>query len=333
MVMENLLETYSGIQKCHYKNEHYSVRDNGAVLRHTIEGKRPRPTDNNWTFGKLNNKTGYLEIASVRIHRIVATAFHGEPPTREHVVDHIDTNKQNNRPENLRWVTRLENILLNPITARRIELVCGSVEAFLADPSKFRDKFPDPNYEWMCAVSVQEAQTSKERLLAWAKSDKPLQGGSLGEWIYNRSSSNQLSDYVEVELEYINSLTPNAVQKARNWKTPSEFPCCPKENTVNPITTYSLNLNKGDVFSRNQYTSSIIERFAISNDEKTLWIMCKSGDENPIKPYSLAEITYKNDVFVHNSLGTFFEKDGVEKQFTLVQGLEWTGGDSIDDYC
>ncbi len=140
------------------------------------------------TFGKLNSKTGYLEIASARIHRIVATAFHGEPPTKEHVVDHIDTNKQNNRPDNLRWVTRLENILLNPITARPIELVCGSVEAFLADPSKFRDKFQEPNYEWMCTVSVQEAQTSKARLLAWAESDKPLQGGMLGEWIFNRNN-------------------------------------------------------------------------------------------------------------------------------------------------
>ena len=160
--------------ECIYKEEKYSVRDNGGVLRHSIEGKRLRPTDNNWTFGKLNSKSGYLEIASVRIHRIVATAFNGEPPTKEHVVDHIDTNKQNNRPDNLRWVTRLENILLNPITARRIEIVCGSVEAFLADPSKFRDKFPDPNYEWMCAVSIQEAEASKERLLTWAKSDKAL---------------------------------------------------------------------------------------------------------------------------------------------------------------
>jgi hypothetical protein len=331
--MENLLETYSGILECHYKKEHYSVRDNGAVLRHTPTNKRPRPTDNNWVFGKLNIKTGYLEIASVRIHRIVATAFHGEPPTKEHVVDHIDTNKQNNRPDNLRWVTRLENILLNPITARRIEIVCGSVEAFLADPSKFRNKFPDPNYEWMCAVSIQEAQASKERLLAWAKSDKPLQGGSLGEWIYNRSVSNRFADYVEKEVEFINSLTPNAVQKARNWKTPSEFPCCPQEINHNPIATYTANLNAGDVFSRNQYTSSIIECFAISKDENTLWIMCKSGDENPIKPYSLAEITYQNDIFVHNSLGTFFGKDGAEKQFILAQGLEWTGGDTLDDYC
>ncbi|MGE5354953.1 MAG: HNH endonuclease signature motif containing protein [Deltaproteobacteria bacterium] len=319
--------------ECFYKDERYSVRDNGAVLRFPLNINRPRPTDNKWTFGKLNNKTGYLEIASVRIHRIVATAFHGEAPTKEHVVDHIDTNKQNNRPENLRWVTRLENILLNPITARRIELVCGSVEEFLADPSKFRDKFSDPNYDWMCTVSIQEAQASKERLFAWAKSDKSLQGGTLGEWIYNRSLSNQFTANVVEELEFINSLTPNAIQIARNWKTPSEFPCCPKTITQNPIADYTSNLKAGNIFSQNQFTSSIIEQFAISKDENTLWIMCKSGDENPIKPYSLAEITYQNDVFVHNSLGTFFQKEGAEKQFTLAQGLEWTGGDTIDDYC
>lgn len=327
------LEDFNQEIKCDYKEENYSVRDNGAVLRHSPTGKRTRPTDNKWTFGKLNIKTGYLEIASVRIHRIVATAFHGEPPTKEHVVDHIDTNKQNNRPDNLRWVTRLENILLNPITAKRIEMVCGSVEAFLADPSKFRDKFPDPNYEWMCAVSREEAQASKERLLAWAESDKPLQGGSLGEWIYNRSVSSQVYDYVEKELEFVNSLTPNAVQKVQNWKTPSEFPCCPQDNIHNPIADYTANLEIGNVFSRNQYTSSIIENFAISKDENTLWIMCKSGDENSIKPYSLAEITYQNNAFIHNSLGSFFKKDGAEKQFTLAQGLEWTGADTIDDYC
>jgi hypothetical protein len=127
------LEDFNQEVECIYKNEHYSARDNGAVYRHPLAGKRVRPTDNKWTFGKLNDKTGYPEIASVSVHRIVASAFHGEPPTKEHVVDHIDTNKQNNRPDNLRWVTRLENIILNPITARRIELVCGSVEAFLAD--------------------------------------------------------------------------------------------------------------------------------------------------------------------------------------------------------
>ncbi|ANH83160.1 HNH endonuclease [Niabella ginsenosidivorans] len=326
--MENLLETYNGIFECHYKNEHYSVRDNGAVLRHAPNNNRTRPTDNKWTFGKLNTKTGYLEIASVRIHRIVATAFHGEPPTKEHVVDHIDTNKQNNRPENLRWVTRLENILLNPITARRIELVCGSVEAFLANPSKFRGKFQEPNYEWMCAVSEEEAQVSKERLFAWAEGDKPLQGGTLGEWIYNRSLPKM---QIEELPEFTNSLTQNAKQK--NWKTPTEFPCCPQDIASNPILSYGANLKAEKVFSQNQYSKSFIEDFAISKDENVLWIMCKSSDDNAIKPYSLAEVAYQNDIFVHNNLGNFFKKDGAEKLFTLVQGLEWAGGDTFDDYC
>lgn len=48
----------------------------------------------------------------------IATAFHGEPPSPQYVVDHIDTNCRNNRPENLRWLTRLENALMNPITRK-----------------------------------------------------------------------------------------------------------------------------------------------------------------------------------------------------------------------
>lgn len=83
--------------ECIYKDEKYSVRDNGAVFRYPRDGKRLRQYDNFWTFGKANDKHGYMEIASVRVHIIVATAFHGLKPTKEHVVDHIDTNRRNNR--------------------------------------------------------------------------------------------------------------------------------------------------------------------------------------------------------------------------------------------
>ncbi|MCZ2101297.1 MAG: HNH endonuclease [Chitinophagales bacterium] len=322
------LKDFKQESECLYKDECYSVRDNGAVLRHTPINKRTRPTDNHWTFGKPNSKTGYMEIASVRVHRIVATAFHGEPPTKEHVVDHIDTNKHNNRPDNLRWVTRLENVLLNPITVKRIELVCGSVEAFLTNPSKFRDKFQEPNYDWMCTVSIEEAQASKERLLAWAESDKLPSGGSLGDWIYNRSLP---KTYIEEIPEFTTSLTQNAVQK--NWKTPSEFPCCPQGINNNPITAYVTNLKAEKIFSQNQYSNSIIEDFAISDDKNTFWVMCRNSADNAIKPYSLAEVTFENNLFVHNSLGSFFKKDGVEKQFILAQGLEWTRGETFDELC
>ena len=329
--------------ECNYKAERYYVRDNGAVLRCPLDGKRPRPTDNNWTFGKLNSKTGYLEVASVRIHRIVATAFHGEPPTKEHVVDHIDTNKQNNRPENLRWVTRLENILLNPITARRIELVCGSVEAFLADPSKFRDKFQEPNYEWMCAVSVEEAQVSLERMQSWAKSDKPLQGGSLGEWIFNREI---VQTPPARQPNYIMSKTPNAAQRIITiYDKPNEYPSTPQAFKGNPLMAYYESLNEGATFFRNHNGKYTVVKSGFSKDRQTLYVMTKSayvwseredGEYIPVPiaelpekisnedlPHSLTEITYEDDLFVHAKMELgFHPTEELEELFTnYTEGL------------
>ena len=39
-------------RECFYKDEHYSVRDNGAVLRHARASKRQRKYDDLWTFWK-----------------------------------------------------------------------------------------------------------------------------------------------------------------------------------------------------------------------------------------------------------------------------------------
>lgn len=119
------ISDYSQEMICIYKEETYSVRDNGAIFRHPRKEGRIRVLDAVWTFGKVNSQKGYLEIGNIAIHRIVAIAFLGPPPTAQHVVDHIDTNRQNNRPENLRWVTRFENIILNEITRKKIELLCG----------------------------------------------------------------------------------------------------------------------------------------------------------------------------------------------------------------
>lgn len=63
---------------------------------------RPRKLDNVWNFGEKNEKTGYTTAGTARVHIIVATAFHGENDSKKLVVDHIDTNRCNNRAENLR---------------------------------------------------------------------------------------------------------------------------------------------------------------------------------------------------------------------------------------
>lgn len=150
--MNGLIDIFEKETECEYKDNVYSVRDNGSVMRHLQEGKKPRPLDNKWTFGTINIQKEYTMIGSEPVHRIVATAFLGEAPSKIHVVDYIDTNRQNNRPENLRWVTRLENIVLNEITRRKLELLCGcTIDEILSDLSILRNKNLTPQFEWMRA--------------------------------------------------------------------------------------------------------------------------------------------------------------------------------------
>lgn len=62
------------------------------------------------------HKTGYLQIGLNnnnkytlhKVHRLVAQAFIPNPENKPHI-DHINTDRTDNRVENLRWVTAKEN--------------------------------------------------------------------------------------------------------------------------------------------------------------------------------------------------------------------------------
>lgn len=172
--MMGSVDDYNIVKNRIYKEEYYSVRDNGAVIRHQRKDRRIRKDDNVWTFGRFNKNTGYMDFCGERVHRIVATAFHGPAPSDQHVVDHIDTNRCNNRPENLRWLTKLENILCNEITRKKVELICGSIEAFLNNPQLlYGYETEDKNFSWMKNVTKEEAQNCLANWSHWAKTVKP----------------------------------------------------------------------------------------------------------------------------------------------------------------
>ena len=299
MELTNLLNIFESEKECDYKEEHYSVRDNGSILRHAKGGKKSRRLDNIWTFGKLNSSTGYLEYGGERVHRIVATAFHGTPPNSEYVVDHIDTNRQNNRPKNLRWVTRLENILLNEITRTKIEKLTGlPIRAIFSNISILRTFNLPPNLSWMSTVSKEEAETA---LISWEK------------WVQK------------------NKFTPNIMEKPANVYWLGVYPLCPRELHQNNLLTYFNNLKKGELFYKSNLFTSYIINAELTKDKSALYIMCESH-ENAVKGWVLYKVIYIDHQFEH-VYTTFFSKEGLEKHYTLKLGREWLGGDTIDDFC
>ncbi|MBQ4395758.1 MAG: HNH endonuclease [Paludibacteraceae bacterium] len=388
-------------RECDYKGEHYSVRDNGAIMRHARVGKPIRKDDNVWRLGKKDEKTGYMIFCSARVHIIVATAFHGEHDSTKFVVDHIDTNRCNNRPDNLRWLTRLENALNNPATLKKITFLCGGdIQKFLDDPSCLRDTTgTNQDVMWMRAVTSEEARNAYERIMSWAalpSSATPSKGGKMGEWIYSssapqswqpdfsgRDKPNEPSKEVEqapkhmtvkdlrltsdrpivVQDTFFDRATlydvegnPIGPQPTRNekkelrennlpgyfetsnqlaqyigWKpnTKPEFPCCPKEVSENPLQEYADRLTEGADFVVPFYGPSTVYKHIIDHNQ----LLVITRIYNGVKNFGLARVTWNGKVFVHESKGTYFEENGVMAAFTRAQGKEWTGPDSIDDYC
>lgn len=302
-----------------YRNEIYRVRDNGAVLRQARLGQRKRRLDDAWTFGSFNSHSGYFVLNTHVVHRIVATAFHGACPSPEHVVDHIDTNRLNNRAENLRWVTRLENVLLNPITRRRIELAFGSLEAFFANPAARLV----PKFEWMRAVSKEEAERSRSRLLEWASSRREGQGGALGEWVFESSAASP--EQHAPEPSDTQSLTLGAFQ--RRWRTPTEFPLCPSESGPGALDLYLERLKPGAVFARNRHGESVVEA-AAEHEGGGLSVVCYT--HTGVKDWTLARVSLEAEGFCHEAGGTFFTLQGALKAGRVGDG---PFEETIDDYA
>lgn len=355
--MEQDINTFSEERECEYKGRRYRVRDNGSIFRQRKDDGVKRKGDEEWTFGKFDPHTGYMLIGQERVHRIVCWAFHGEPVGDRNVVDHKDTNRRNNRPENLRWVTKLENTLNNPITRAKIELLCGSVEAFLKNPGLlYGHESENPNFGWMRAVTKEEGERSLKRWNEWASKpfeERKPKGKGVGEWIFEEPKSAVTSsnrpryagpynswdehkaaveemNRIEHEKQYglKDSLTPGA--KQLNWKTLCEFPLTPNHISSTPLQDYLSHLCKGAIYCKNQYNDSPVYDAAMAEDGSHIAVLTEiSGATN----YALSEITFENGFFVHKSIRTFFTELGALKYFTLSLGKEWTDGDVMEDYC
>ena len=85
----------------------YDVYEDGRIYSHYRERFLDIKPDN---FGY---KVGVFYIngkaKKIKVHRLIAKLFLGEPPKGKPLINHIDGNKQNNHVSNLEWCSYTEN--------------------------------------------------------------------------------------------------------------------------------------------------------------------------------------------------------------------------------
>jgi hypothetical protein len=88
----------------------YEASSRGRIRRKTKGYRRPA----GWILRQHRHPRGYLTVGLYRgkrfsVHVLVCESFHGTKPLNREV-NHRDSNKMNNAPTNLEWLTRRENI-------------------------------------------------------------------------------------------------------------------------------------------------------------------------------------------------------------------------------
>lgn len=107
------------IKEC---NGAYYVGSDGSVwtTREWAGISKPYKVGGKWKkMAQAVHHSGYLQVTlarhdgtkrSVFVHRLIAIAFLGHPPTSDHEVAHNNGVRSDNRIANLRWATSKENI-------------------------------------------------------------------------------------------------------------------------------------------------------------------------------------------------------------------------------
>ena len=255
-----------------------------------------------------------MMIAGVAVHRIVATAFHGAHENPNMVVDHIDTNRCNNRPSNLRWITRLENVLNNPITRAKIELICGSIDAFVADPSILsRHENEYSNFSWMRTVTSEEAKYSYNRWLEWSKKTLPerqIKGGALGEWLYvdkkELSTVEQLYEIKKWKIQVVDRVEY------------SFFPLAPL-NTLDGedvMQKYCKALIPGKEFLVSINYTTIFKEVVYFEKEKVMRVLSERVNAQRVYWY-VFEIWADEDIIYHKIVGSYTKKQLKDAQIAI----------------
>ena len=145
---------------------------------------------------------------------------------------------------------------------------------------------------------------------------------------YNFETKNVLKEcsHFVSEKKY-SSLSPTIV----NMRTSTKFYCCPQQVSDSPLHAYYNNVEIGMLFASNTFAKPFVFDKAMSLDNKTFVVIGKDI-YGAVKPWVVYCVTWNGKDYYHKVQG-HFDYQSALKDFTLAQGQEWRGGDTLSNLC
>lgn len=127
--MEEIWKDIKGYENLYQISSMGRVKSLSNSLTKKEKIRKLRTTSKGYELVKLN-KNG--SVKTYQVHRLVAEAFIPNSENKPHV-DHINTNRSDNRVENLRWSTPKENVN-NPLTIQKMKTSQLGIKHWKAKP-------------------------------------------------------------------------------------------------------------------------------------------------------------------------------------------------------
>ena len=112
---------------------------------------------------------------------------------------------------------------------------------------------------------------------------------------------------------------------------PTKFYCIPQEPTERPLQAYYDNAQIGMLFASNSYAKPFVFDKALSVD-RSRFVMMGKDIYGAVKPWVVYSVTWNGKDYHYRVYG-HFDYYSALKDFTILQGKEWLGGETLSDRC
>ena len=116
-----------------------------------------------------------------------------------------------------------------------------------------------------------------------------------------------------------------------NMRIPTKFYCCPHQVTGSPLKAYYDNVEIGMLFASNTYAKPFVFDKAMSLDNRIFVVMGKDV-YGAMKPWVVYCVRWNGSNYSY-VVRAHFNYHSALKDFTVAQGKEWHGGDTLSDVC